>query len=123
MATVIQPSSIDVSIQNRDDRVADENEPMVLGRSRPVGSAAERKKRKKNRDVTIPFMILVLMDFMIVLLLWIVYEAVSGQQKLIKYTVMNIIIRVEYRVYGLVIKCDRICENVHSSHKNFNSFF
>ena len=81
MATVMQPSSIDVSIQNRDGvitRVGDENEPMMLGPSQPVSNAAERKKRKKNRDVTIPFMILVLMDFMIVLLLWIVYEAVSG---------------------------------------------
>ena len=80
MATVIQPSSIEVSIQNRDDVVTgagDESEPMVLGSSRPVSSPAE-KKWKKNRDVTIPFMILVSMDFMIVLLLWIVYEAVSG---------------------------------------------
>ena len=78
MATVIQRSSVDASIQNNDDvigRVEDENEPMLFGASRVAG---ERKKRKKSRDVTIPFTILVLMDFMIVLLLWIVYEAVSG---------------------------------------------
>ena len=25
--------------------------------------------------------------------------------------------------YTVVSICDRICENVHSSHKNFNSFF
>ena len=78
MATVIQRSSVDASIQNNDDvigRVEDENEPMLFGASRVAG---ERKKRKKSRDFTIPFTILVLMDFMIVLLLWIVYEAVSG---------------------------------------------
>ena len=78
MATVIRSSSVDASIQSHDGVIGgvdDENEPMLFGASRVAG---ERKKRKKNRDVTIPFMILVLMDFMIVLLLWIVYEAVSG---------------------------------------------
>ena len=78
MATVLQPSSLDVSIQNRDDIVSGADDPTMLGSSRPISSAPERKKRKKKRDVTIPFMILVSMDFMILLLLWIVYEAVSG---------------------------------------------
>lgn len=85
MATVIQPSSIHGSIQNHDDiivRDGDEEEPLILDHSRPVTVAAERilagRRKKKSRDMAIPFMILVLMDFMIVLLLWIVYEAVSG---------------------------------------------
>ena len=83
MATVMQPSSIDVSIQNRDDatrRNGDESQPLIFNPSQSGGVTAERteRKRKRNRDMAIPFMILLLMDFMIILLLWIVYEAVSS---------------------------------------------
>lgn len=82
----MQPSSIDVSIQSRDDvitRVGDEGEPVILNPSQSVTTVVaeqmpERKRKKRTRDMAYPFMILILMDFMIVLLLWIVYEAVSG---------------------------------------------
>ena len=87
MATLMRASSMDSSVQNRDDvagRQSDEDEPLLLSPSQITSINAERmaisqrKRRKKNRDVTIPFMILLSMDFMIILLLWIVYEAVGG---------------------------------------------
>jgi len=74
---------MDTSIQNRDDVIVGEDgddRQAMLGPSRSM-TPAERilaAKKRKKRDMSMPFMILVLMDFMIVLLLWIVYEAVSG---------------------------------------------
>ena len=83
MATFMHPSSMDTSIQNRDDiriRGGYENRPVMLGASQTAIPAEGMivGQRRKKRDMSIPFMILVLMDFMIILLLWIVYEAVSG---------------------------------------------
>ena len=79
----MDPIAEDVSIQNRDDRITMDdgaNEPLMSGAAlQHVSDAAKRRKSKKNHAI-IPFVILVLMDFMIVLLLWIVYEAVSGVQ-------------------------------------------
>lgn len=85
MATFMQPSTTDVSIQNRDDVVSrgDDDQPVILNPSQPA-SAERTKRRKKSRDMTTPFMVLVLMDFMIILLLWIVYEAVSNWCALLK---------------------------------------
>lgn len=87
MATLMRASSMDSSVQNRDDivrRSSDEEEPLLLSPSHRTSinaermAIAQRKRRKKNRDMAIPFMILLSMDFMIILLLWIVYEAVGG---------------------------------------------
>ena len=87
MATLIRASSMDSSVQNRGDivgRGSDEEEPLLLSPSHRTSinsermAIAQRKRRKKNRDMAIPFMILLSMDFMIILLLWIVYEAVGG---------------------------------------------
>ena len=77
----------DVSIQARDDSMIQDSGDYsrVMFSSQPPETVPEShehmerrilKKKKKDRNMAIPFMILILMDFMIILLLWIVYEAV-----------------------------------------------
>ena len=82
----MEPSLENASIQTRDDAALLQDSGEYGGvefssqpsKVVPVQSQERRilKKKKKSRNMAIPFMILILMDFMIILLLWIVYEAV-----------------------------------------------
>jgi len=82
----MEPSLENASIQTRDDAalLQDSGEyGGVVFSSQPsevvpvqLQECRILKKKKKSRNMAIPFMILILMDFMIILLLWIVYEAV-----------------------------------------------
>jgi len=85
---MMEPSMQDASIQARDGSMIQDSGDYtrVVFSSQSPETVPEQshehterrilKKKKKDRNMAIPFMILILMDFMIILLLWIVYEAV-----------------------------------------------
>jgi len=84
----MEPSLQGTSIQARDESIMQDSGDYsrVVFSSQPPETIREQsqdhmqrrilKKKKKGRNMAMPFMILVLMDFLIILLLWIVYEAV-----------------------------------------------